>query len=253
MAALLQVVEYLNNLLDIDRFSDYSPNGLQVEGGADVKRIVGGVTANLELIEAAIDRQADVVIVHHGWFWKNEDPCIRGIKRTRMRLLLGADISLLAYHLPLDVHPLYGNNAQLARILDIDPEPAAEIDHGGPRLLARGRLREPLGPAAFARHIGGCLGREPLHIAGSAEVINNVAWCTGAAQDFIEAAAQLGVDAYISGEISERTTHFAREAGIHYYAAGHHATERYGIQALGRHLAARYPVDFEYVDIDNPA
>lgn len=243
---------YLDELLEIHRFSDYAPNGLQVEGRARVARIVGGVSASLALVEAGIARGADALLVHHGWFWKNEDPCVRGIKRARLQRLLCADISLFAYHLPLDAHPLYGNNAQLARVLDIEPDPEGGAP-GESSLLRRGRLRAPCDPAAFGRHITARLGRAPLHVPGAAPTIERIAWCTGAAQDYIESAARLGVDAYISGEISERTTHVAREAGIHYYAAGHHATERCGVEALGLHLAERFGIDFSFVDIDNPA
>ncbi len=252
MAGLNEIVDYLDDLLESDRFSDHAPNGLQVEGRERIGRIVGGVSASLALIEAAIAQRAEAVLVHHGWFWKNEDPRIRGIKRGRLQRLLSAEISLLAYHLPLDAHPVHGNNAQLARILDIEPEHTGDDRRSDAVLMWRGTLREPRDPASFARHIGACLGRTPLHIAGRAATIRRVAWCTGAAQDYIDIAARLGVDAYISGEISERTTHVAREAGIHYYAAGHHATERYGVEALGRHLAARFGIEFLFIDIDNP-
>ncbi len=253
MTDLPSLVTYLDDLLEIHRFSDYAPNGLQVEGRPSIGRIVGGVSASLALIEAAIADEADAVIVHHGWFWRNEDPRVLGIKRARLRRLLSADVSLLAYHLPLDAHPVHGNNAQLARVLDLEVEPVTDAARNGPALLWRGRVRDACSPEAFARHIGERLGREPLHIAGTGGDILRVAWCTGAAQDHIEDAARIGVDAYISGEVSERTTHVAREAGIHYFAAGHHATERYGIAALGRHLAATLGIDFRFIDIDNPA
>lgn len=243
---------YLDELLEIHRFSDYAPNGLQVEGRASIRRVVGGVTASLALIDAAVERGADALLVHHGWFWKSEDPRLRGIRLARMRRLLSVELSLFAYHLPLDAHPVYGNNAQLARVLDIEQEIVSRAP-AEPELLARGRLRIPRDPAALARHIEDALGRAPLHVAGEARTIERVAWCTGGAQDYIEAATRIGVDAYISGEISERTTHVARESGIHYYAAGHHATERYGVDALGRHLAEVAGIDFMFVDIDNPA
>ncbi len=252
MKEAVALAGYLDELLEIHRFTDYAPNGLQVEGRSSVARIVGGVSASLALIDAAAARGADALLVHHGWFWKNEDPRIRGYRRARLRRLLAADLNLFAYHLPLDAHPVYGNNAQLARVLGIDPEPSAPAP-GEPGLLARGRLRVPRDAVAFAHHIGDALGRAPLHIAGAAPLIRRVAWCTGGAQDYIEAAAALGVDAYISGEISERTTHVARETGIHYYAAGHHATERYGVEALGRHLAGAFGIEFTFIDIDNPA
>lgn len=252
MSTLKEVTAYLDELLDSHRFRDYAPNGLQVQGREEIARVVGGVTASLELVEAAIAARADAILVHHGWFWKNEDPRIRGGKRRRLQRLLAADISLLAYHLPLDFHPLLGNNVQLARVLDIEITqlPAGTGDE--PPVVC-GRLREPMSAEAFARHLAARLGRAPLHVSGHAGSIATVAWCTGAAQDYIDTAARLGVDAYISGEISERTTHVAREEGIHYYAAGHHATERYGVAALGDALASRFGIEFSFIDIDNPA
>lgn len=252
MMPLHELVTWLDDYLDIQRFSDYAPNGLQVEGRGHVKHVVGGVTASLELIEAASADRADAILVHHGWFWKNEDPCIRGMKRARLQRLLAEDISLLAYHLPLDAHPVHGNNAQLARVLGLEIMPVVDRLDAGASLLMRGRLREPQKPEIFAEHIAQRLGRAPLHIPGRSRQVSTVAWCTGAAQDYIDIAAQIGVDAYISGEISERTTHVARETGVHYFAAGHHATERYGVEALGRHLADSLGIGFRFIDIDNP-
>lgn len=251
MVTLSELEVYLETLLEPARFTDYAPNGLQVEGRPEVARIVGGVTASLALIEAAVDAGADALLVHHGWFWKGEDARVRGIKQRRLRLLLQHGISLFAYHLPLDAHAEFGNNAQLARVLDIRSD---GVLGAGARtdLVLHGRLTAPLAPASFAQHIAARLGRAPLHIDGGPDVICTVAWCTGAAQDYIDVAAAAGIDAYISGEISERTTHVAREAGIHYFAAGHHATERYGVQALGAHLRERCAVDFRFIDIDNP-
>ncbi|MDR2878097.1 MAG: Nif3-like dinuclear metal center hexameric protein [Chromatiales bacterium] len=243
---------YLDELLTPARFMDYAPNGLQVEGRAQVARIVGGVTASLALIEAAVAAHADAIVVHHGWFWKNEDMRVRGMKRARLALLLEHEISLLAYHLPLDAHPDVGNNVQLARVLGL--RITGSIDTGvQPSLLLRGETPSRFTPEDFAAHIAVRLGRAALHIAGGPDRIATVAWCTGAGQDYIEIAARSGVDAFISGEISERTTHIAREAGIHYYAAGHHATERYGVQALGARIAQRFNIDFSFVDVENPA
>lgn len=251
MVKLNDLETYLDHLLAPGRFADYAPNGLQVEGRPEVERIVGGVTASLALIEAAVDAGADAILVHHGWFWKNEDARVRGMKRGRLRLLLQHDIALFAYHLPLDVHAELGNNAQLARVLGI--ECVAALDTGAPpALVLHGRLPAPAAPEALALHIAGRLGRAPLHIAGGPGAVRTVAWCTGAGQDYIEAAARAGIDAYISGEVSERTTHVAREAGIHYFAAGHHATERYGVQAVGDRLRERFGIDFRFIDIDNP-
>lgn len=242
---------WLDRMLQPERFADHAPNGLQVEGRPTVERVIGGVTASLDLIEAAVEARADAVLVHHGWFWKNEDARLRGMKRRRVQLLLKHDIALFAYHLPLDAHAELGNNVQLARVLEIEPE--GELQCGtDPSLVLRGRLARPMEAGDFARHIGERLGRVPLHVPGGPEAVRTVAWCTGAAQDYIDIAARAGVDAYVTGEASERTTHAARESGIHFYAAGHHATERYGVEALGRRLAAALGIDFRFVDIDNP-
>jgi dinuclear metal center YbgI/SA1388 family protein len=250
MAALHDIVALLDDLLEPARYSDYAPNGLQVEGAGTVTRVLGGVTASLALIEAAVEAGAEAILVHHGWFWRNEDPRILGMKRRRMDLLLRNDISLIAYHLPLDAHPEFGNNVSLGRLLGLDRDASVS---GLPELVMCGELPTPLSAAGFAALIAGRLGREPLHVGNGPAHIRRVAWCTGAAQDYIEAVARAGFDAYVSGEISERTTHIARECGIHYYAAGHHATERYGVQAVGEHLARRLGIDFRFVDIDNPA
>lgn len=247
------LVDYTNALLEIDAVQDHAPNGLQVEGGPQVERLVTGVTACQPLLEAAAERGADAVLVHHGWFWKNEPPQVTGMRRRRMQAVLDAGINLLAYHLPLDVHRAYGNNAELARLLDIMV--SGQCAAGGvPGLLWYGRLDEPLAADALAARIGERLARAPLHVAADGRgTVETVAWCTGAGQDFIDVAASLGVDAFITGEVSERTTHAAREQGIHFYAAGHHATERYGVQALGAHLAERFELEHGYVDVDNPA
>jgi len=253
MMPLTELAVYLDRLLDAGRFADYAPNGLQVEGRAEVRRILGGVSANRELIEAALAWKADAIIAHHGYFWRNEDARVCGVKRQRLKALLCGDVSLLAYHLPLDAHPEFGNNAQLGRLLDIEITGSLPTGGGESGLLLRGRLPAPVSAAQFGQHIAQRLGRAPLHIAGARAAVYEVAWCTGAAQDYLEQAAVAGVDAYITGEISERTTHLARETGVHFYAAGHHATERYGVRALIEHLAAHFAVETRFVDIDNPA
>jgi dinuclear metal center YbgI/SA1388 family protein len=251
MAILKDLVEYTNTLLGVAGFRDYCPNGLQVEGRQEVQRLVSGVTASMALIEAAIEVRADALLVHHGYFWKGEDACITGMKQRRLRRLLGADISLLAYHLPLDAHSRLGNNAQLAHILGLEPDGVfgSEPDL---QLGQYGHLSPALDGEALAAHIAQRLGRVPQHIPGAAERIETIGWCTGAAQSWIEAAAARGLHAFISGEISEQTVHVARETGIHYFAAGHHATERYGVQALGAHLAEYFELTHEFVDIGNP-
>ncbi len=251
MVTLKALVEYTNSLLTVDNFSDYCPNGLQVEGRPEVQCLVSGVTASMALIEAAISANADALLVHHGYFWKGEDECVTGMKRQRLQRLLGTDTSLLAYHLPLDAHPELGNNAQLASVLGFNRSGCFGHD-GGLQLAQYGNLPQALDAQSLAAHIEAQLGRAPLHIAGQAAKIKSVGWCTGAAQSYIDAAVEQGLDAFISGEISEQTVHVAHECGIHYFAAGHHATERYGVAALGDHLAGHFQISHQFIDIDNP-
>lgn len=246
-----QLASYCNELLAVSAQNDYCPNGLQVAGKSSIKKIVSGVTASQALIEAAVAANADALLVHHGYFWKGEDPCIIGPKYQRIASLLAADISLYAFHLPLDVHPQLGNNAQLAQQLGITYGDAIGPS-ANPELVRRTKLSEPDDIERFAAHVGMVLKRQPLLIKGHDRSVSSVAWCTGGAQDYIELAAAAGADAYISGEVSERTFHAAKELGIHYLAAGHHATERYGIQSLGGHLAKQFRLDHEFIDIDNP-
>ncbi len=246
---LNRLVSYLNQVLRPERFDDYCPNGLQVEGKPAIQKIVTGVTASQALIESAIAVNADALLVHHGYFWKGEPPVITGMKRKRIQLLLEHKISLLAYHLPLDAHTELGNNVQLARVLGWEPEPVA---NKYPLPLLRTTVFEsPQSAEMIAQALGNALGREPLHIAADRE-IKKVAWCTGAAQSYFEQAINLGVDAFISGEVSEATTHIARENNVHYYAAGHHATERYGVKALGEHIADELGLAVDFIDVDNP-
>ena len=243
------LAEHCNALLDIAAFDDYAPNGLQLEGERPIRRIVSGVTASAAFIEAARAADADALLVHHGWFWRGESPTLVGLKGRRVRALMTSGASLFAYHLPLDAHPQYGNNVSLARVLGIE-EPAASDTSG---LLWTGRLPAPLMPEAWAGAVAERLGRTPMLIPGGSGPIERVAWCTGGGQGYIERAAALGVDAYLSGEISEQTTHAARELGISYLAAGHHATERYGVQRLGEHLARELGLWHRFIEIDNPA
>ncbi|WP_431475363.1 Nif3-like dinuclear metal center hexameric protein [Marinobacter sp. KM021] len=246
MATRIDILKKIDEWLQPENFQDYAPNGLQVEGNENVATIVSGVTASQALIDEAVKQNADMILVHHGYFWKGEDQTIRGMKKNRIKQLLDNDINLVAYHLPLDDHPEYGNNRQLANVLNIqNPTPI-----GG--LVWQGELSEPMTPETFGLHIARALHRQPLHVGDGPEKIKTVAWCTGAAQGFINVALNAGVDAYISGEISEPTTHTARECGVHYFAAGHHATERYGVQALGEALAKECGVRHQFVDCDNP-
>lgn len=246
----------LDDTLQASRFSDYCPNGLQVQGRNEVHKLVTGVTASEALIDAAIATGADAILVHHGYFWKGESPVVTGMKRRRLGKLLAHDISLLAYHLPLDAHPVLGNNAQLALRLGLTREGA--LFPGDSRSVGEvGILDSALTPEQLSMRISAALGRTPLHISGQSEhaatSIRRVAWCTGGAQGFIDQAIALGVDAYLSGEISEPTVHAARESGVHYFALGHHASERYGVQALGQWCAEQFGLDHQFIDIDNPA
>ena len=243
-----ELENYLNQLLDTARFQDYCPNGLQVEGRDRIEKIITGVTASLELLKAAITHEADAVIVHHGYFWRGENPCITGMKHRRIALLMQHRINLFAYHLPLDFHPELGNNAQLAKRLDF-----IENERFGEQSIAvRGQLKEAMPLRALGNKISQVLGREPQIIGNSDHAIRQLAWCTGAAQGYFEAAIAQNVDAYLTGEISEQTVHAARESGVAFIAAGHHATERYGVQALGEHLADRFGIQHQFIDIDNP-
>lgn len=245
------LVGYCNKLLAIDSFQDYCPNGLQVEGNVQVHRIVTGVTASQDMVDAAVQAGADMLLVHHGYFWKGEPAAVTGVKQRRLKALLGNDINLLAYHLPLDVHPELGNNVQLANLLGWRITGPLEV--GNPRSVGlEGELPEPQSGEQLAQSLATALQREPLFIAGHARPVKRIAWCTGAAQGYIEKAIALGVDAFVTGEVSEPTVHAARENGINFYAAGHHATERYGVRALGEHLAQVFGIDHQFIDIDNP-
>ncbi|MCG5493419.1 Nif3-like dinuclear metal center hexameric protein [Ectothiorhodospira variabilis] len=248
MVAIQDLVSHVDDLLNVSAFTDYSPNGLQVQGRPHVGRLVTGVTASRALIEAAIQHGADALLVHHGYFWKGEDARVTGMKRERLRLLLAHDINLLAYHLPLDAHPELGNNAQLARLLEFQVEGLMRPDGVG----NFGRPLQVLSGQELKDRIARRLQREPLWIASGPESIQRVGWCTGGAQGMIEQAVALGLDAFITGEVSEQTVHVAREEGIHFFAAGHHATERYGPKALGEYLAQTLALSHEFIDIDNP-
>ncbi|ACO77522.1 hypothetical protein AvCA_12960 [Azotobacter vinelandii CA] len=248
--ALSELVKEADRYLAVSGIADYCPNGLQVEGRPRVSRVVSGVTASQALLDAAVEVGADLVLVHHGYFWRNENPCVVGNKRRRLHTLLSNEISLLAYHLPLDVHPEVGNNVQLGRRLGLRVEGA--LEPGNPRSVGLiGCLAEPVAALEFARQVHQVLGRQPLLIEAE-RPIHRIAWCTGAAQGYIEQAIAADADAYLTGEVSEATVHSARENGINFLAAGHHATERYGVQALGEYLARTFDVEHLFVDCPNP-
>ncbi|MCJ8273367.1 MAG: Nif3-like dinuclear metal center hexameric protein [Psychrosphaera sp.] len=246
-----ELLDYINNTLQPRQIKDYCPNGLQVEGCEQVKKVVTGVTASLALIEAAIERGADTILVHHGYFWKGEAEAIKGMKKQRLKKLLAHDINLLAYHLPLDIHPELGNNAQLANLLGITIERGLEAGNKTSIAMA-GRLQQPQTAEEFGATIEAKLGRKPLVVEANKDKIETIALCTGGGQVFIDMAADQSFDAYLSGEASDQTIHTSREMNIHFFAAGHHATERYGVKALGEHLADKFGLDVEFVDIDNP-
>ncbi|WP_374325521.1 Nif3-like dinuclear metal center hexameric protein [Aquipseudomonas alcaligenes] len=248
--ALSTLVEEADRFLNAARIADYCPNGLQVEGRPQVRRIVSGVTASQALLDAAVEAEADVVLVHHGYFWKGEDARVTGMKRRRLQTLLEHDISLLAYHLPLDLHPEVGNNVQLARQLEITVE--GPLDPDNPKVVGLlGSLAEPTTARDFARRVQEVLGREPLLVEG-ASMVRRIGWCTGGGQGYIDDAIAAGVDLFLTGEASEQTFHSARENGVSFIAAGHHATERYGVQALGDYLARRFAIEHLFIDCPNP-
>lgn len=244
------LVAYLDSLLKSPAFNDYCPNGLQIAGRKEIAQIVTGVTASQALIERAIELGADTLLVHHGYFWKGENPCLVGIKQQRIKTLLAHDMNLIAYHLPLDAHPLYGNNAQLGHKLGLIN--ARPLNDKSGQLIWRADLPEAMTAQTLSQKISQELKRTPLHIGDENEPIKSLAWCTGGAQGYFQEALEAGETAFLTGEISEHNVHLAREAGAHFFAAGHHATERYGVQALGEHLAAEFGLQVDFVDIDNP-
>lgn len=247
---LRELTTWIDRYLEAEKFSDYAPNGLQVEGRSEIRRILTGVTASQALLDRAVELHADAVLVHHGWFWKGEAAPVVGMKARRLKTLLQNDISLLAYHLPLDAHPEVGNNALLGQRLGIMLEERV----GFYDLLHIGSLPGDGLPAGeFANRVAAVLDRKPLLMGDPDRRVRRIGWCSGAAQDELSEAASRGCDLYLSGEASERTWHEAREEGIAYLAAGHHATERFGIEALGKLLAAQFPeLEVHFHDERNP-
>jgi dinuclear metal center YbgI/SA1388 family protein len=245
---LNELRDYNASLMQTSLFKDYCPNGVQVEGRAEVRRIATAVTASQAVLDAAIAWGADAILVHHGYFWRNEEATLVGIKKKRIAQLLRHDVSLLAYHLPLDAHPGLGNNAQLGKMLGLSEQGR----FGEQNIAWLGTLENQLTLKQFAQQIEQALLRTPQVIGDGGKRIRKVAWCSGAAQGYFEAAIAQGVDAYITGEISEQNFHLANETGVAFIAAGHHATERYGIQALGAHLAKQFGLEHRFFDQDNP-
>lgn len=247
------VVAALDELLSAKSIRDYCPNGLQVEGRSNIQRVATAVTACKAAIDEAIAWQADLLLVHHGYFWKGEAEPVVGMKRQRLAALLNADLNMMAYHLPLDYHPEFGNNTALGHCLQ-EHLPRFQLCPGNPEQpVWQGVFETPCDVQALQRGIELAVGRSCVWVAAENPKIKRFGWCTGGAQGFIDQAAHLGLDAYISGEISEKTTHSAREEGVHYFAAGHHATERGGVQALGLWLEREFGVKHRFIDIQNPA
>jgi dinuclear metal center YbgI/SA1388 family protein len=252
MASAQQLLHAFDTLLQPERFKDYGPNGLQVEGRTEVRRIVSGVTASLALIDAAIDDGADAILVHHGLFWRGQDGRVTGWMKQRLSRLLAHDVNLLAYHLPLDAHPDWGNNAQLARVLGL----RASARFGDQDL---GFLGGAIDGSAFsdtgalAARIEQALGRPVLRIDGASGPVTRIAWCTGGAQGYFEAAIAAGAQVFITGEVSEPQAHYARECGVSFLACGHHATERYGAPAVAAQVASQLGLEHRFIDIPNPA
>ncbi|HUM99342.1 MAG: Nif3-like dinuclear metal center hexameric protein [Halothiobacillus sp. 20-53-49] len=248
MVETQEVIKFCDALLNSAAWPDYAPNGLQVQGSPNINRLVTGVTASMALIEAAIAWQADAILVHHGYFWKNEPSTITGMKYRRIEKLIKNNINLIAYHLPLDSQPQFGNNAALANYLGL-----TDRTFFGPNQLGlAGYLPAPMSVAALSVKLSAHLQRQPLVVGPTQTLLHHIGLCSGGAQDYLVDAAALGLDAFISGEISERTTHIAREERITYFAAGHHATERDGVRLLGEQIAQTYAVDVQFFDIENP-
>ncbi|AYQ55995.1 GTP cyclohydrolase 1 type 2 homolog YbgI [Bathymodiolus thermophilus thioautotrophic gill symbiont] len=238
------LADYCHQYLTVDKFDDYCPNGLQIQGKSDIKKIISGVSANQALIDRAIDEAADALFVHHGFFWKNEPPTLTGIKKNRIKALLDNNINLFAYHLPLDAHPTIGNNAQLATRFDIkNPTPI------GDTLVWQGEINTTL--ANFSNTVKQALSRTPLVFGNDEKTLKRIAWCSGGAQTYIQHAININADCFLTGEVSEQIPAIALENNITFISAGHHATERYGVQALCQHLAQEFNLDHHFIDIDN--
>ena len=249
MAHRSDIDMYLSAVMQAASFKDYGPNGLQIEGRAGVGRLVSGVTASLALIEAAIAAQADALLVHHGLFWRGQDGRLTGWLKQRVQRLMTHDISLFAYHLPLDAHAEFGNNAQFGRRIGV----SADARFGEQSLGFVGSLEQPMTTRDLLGRLRQISSRTPAYVEGDGRALRRVAWCTGAAQSYFEGAIAAGADVFITGEMSEPQVHLARETGVAFIACGHHASERYGVQALGSHMAEHFGIEHRYIEIDSPA
>jgi dinuclear metal center YbgI/SA1388 family protein len=251
MAKLTDIIQWCNTTLKSNEFKDYAPNGLQIEGKEEVKKILCAVTASQEAIDAAIAQNADMLLVHHGYFWKGEPYPITGMRGKRIKSLIQNDISLVGYHLPLDSHPSLGNNAAIADILGLENIEALDPSEKHP-IGNTGYLKQSMTPEGFKQFLTERLGFDTVHLKADKSTIHKVGYCTGAAQDYISKAYEQGCDAFISGEVSERTYYEAKELDVHYYACGHHATERYGVQRLAKAIADEFNIEFSYYELNNP-
>ena len=251
MALLKEIIQWCDQTLKSHEFKDYAPNGLQIEGKFEVKKILCAVTASQDAIEAAIEQNADLLLVHHGYFWKGEPYPITGMRGKRIKSLIQNDISLAGYHLPLDAHPILGNNAAIADILDLENIEALDPNERHP-IGNIAYLKQAMSPEHFKDYLSERLGFNTIHLTAEKSSIQKIGFCTGGAQDFIAQAAQMDCDAYISGEVSERTFYEAKELNVHYYACGHHATERYGVQRLAKAISEQFNIEYSYFELNNP-
>ena len=251
MTKLQDIIQWCDQTLKSSEFKDYAPNGLQIEGKTEVRKILAAVTASQDAIDAAIRENADLLLVHHGYFWKGEAYPITGMRGKRIKSLIQHDISLLAYHLPLDSHPSLGNNAAIADLLKLERIEALDPSERHP-IGNIGYLNQPMPVEVFKKFVSEKLKFDAIHLPADKTMIEKVGFCTGGAQDFIVKAAEQSCDAYISGEVSERTFYEAKELGVHYFACGHHATERYGVQRLGQAISEQFDIEYVYFELNNP-
>ena len=251
MATLADIIQWCDSTLKSHEFKDYAPNGLQIEGKTEVNKIVCAVTASQTAIDAAIAQGADLLLVHHGYFWKGEAYPITGMRGKRIKSLIQQDISLVGYHLPLDSHPTLGNNAAISDLLELQNIEALDPTERHP-IGNIGYLKSAMSPEAFKAFVSERLGFDAIHLPCDKSTIQKVGFCTGGAQDYISKAALQNCDAYISGEVSERTFYEAAELGVHYYACGHHATEKYGVQRLAKAISEQFNIEYSYFELNNP-